>query len=507
MSAALSPWLFELITLMVMGLSGIAIAVFAGLRQPAIIAGLALGLSSALRVTITLTDWAIGPFHIDTEAWWVVSIALIAGGIVALATGIRRRSHVWQAVLIYTGLVAVALVTKYVAGIGERHHSDSANTVALSLLIIQQDQPPESLSNAVKRGFAYPLLLALGPEGRILGGLTPMIFLSTALLVVGLGAYVVKGKVPTRALVIAAVAVSGVLWSVPIIRVSMFYLNAHTLTAYATLMVVAGALVVAKEKTFSAGATVALIAGGLVAATSRGEGIIFAAIGLALAASASYPWSIRDRAVFVAVVMVPILGAIWWFSTVGASVIDEFGFTPLLLVAAGLVAGVIVATPLIDPIRGWFPAITAVTVVVYVFGRPAISGDPLGPVRSMWNNVVLGYGGWGVLFPLLLAGLVVMGWVGRSQTYRHIALTAISVIVGAMLAHNLFSSGGFGRDGFYGSLNRMFMQTTGVVALASLVGVAELLRSALPSLFGQHRQTAPPPDYTESVSLSKDSLK
>ena len=505
MSAMVSPWLFELIALTVMGLSGIAIAVFAGLRQPAIIAGLALGLSSALRLSFTLADWAVGPFHIDTEVWWVVSIALSASLIVAMV--VKRRSYSWQSVVIYLAMAIVAVGTKYLVGVGERHHSDSANTVALSLLIIQQDQPPESLGTAVKRGLAYPLLLALGPEGRILGGFTPMIFLSTAVLVFGLALYVLDGQVRARTVVFSAAMVSGVLWSVPIVRVSMFYLNAHTLTAYATLMVVAGALVVAKEKTFGAGASAAVIAGGLLAATSRGEGIIFAAIGLALVAGAAYRWSVKDRAVFVGWVLVPILGAIWWFESVGASVIDEFGFTPLLLIAAGLIAGAAVAAPFVDPLRAWFPLITAVITVAYVFGRPVLSGDPLGPVRSMWNNVVLGYGGWGVLFPLLLAGLVLMGWRARSETYRQLALTAIAVVVGAMLAHNLFSSGGFGRDGFYGSLNRMFMQTTGVVALASVVGLAELLRSALPQFFGRHRENTPPPDYTESVTLSKDSLK
>ena len=501
MSAMMAPWLFELITLGVMGLSGISVAVFAGLRQPVIIAGLALGLSSALKTALTFTDWSLGPFHIDTEVWWAVSLALSVSVIIAAV--LRRGSHVWQSALIYLGMVAAALTTKYVAGIGERHHSDSANTVALSLLIIQQDQPPESLSNAVKRGLAYPLLLALGPDGRILGGLTPMIFLSTAVLVMGLGMCLLRGHLPTRTVVVSGVLVFVVLWSVPIVRVSMFYLNAHTLTAYATLMVVAGALVVWMEKGFTAGATVAIVAGGMLSTTSRGEGIIFAAIGLALVASVNHRWSVRDRCVFVGVVMVPILSAIWWFETVGASVIDEFGFTPWLLVGAGLLAGVIVATPLIDPIRSWLPWLTVIAMVLYVFGRPALAGNALGPVRSMWNNVVLGYGGWGVLFPLLLAGLVLIGWMGRSQVYRQLALTAVAVVVGAMLAHNLFSSGGFGRDGFYGSLNRMFMQTTGVIALAAFVGLAELLRAALPTFFGSRHDLETPPSYTEAVSLSK----
>jgi hypothetical protein len=124
----------------------------------------------------------------------------------------------------------------------------------------------------------------------------------------------------------------------------------------------------------------------------------------------------------------------------------------------------------------------------------------------MWNNVVLGYGGWGVLFPLLLVSLVIMGWRARSATYRHVALTAVAVVVGAMFAHNLFSSGGFGRDGFYGSLNRMFMQTTGVVALAAILGVAELLRAAAPKIFGAQPSANDTPGYTGPVTiLSKDS--
>lgn len=503
MSGLMAPWLFEVLTLSVMGLSGLAIVSAAGLRHPLIMAGLALGLSAAMRLVLTLIDWSLGPVHVDTEVWWVIS-SLLAVWMIFL-TAIRRTPHLWQSVAIYVGLMVVSLFTKYVAGIGERHHSDSANTVALSLLIIQQDEAPENLSEAVKRGLAYPLLLALGPDGRILGGLTPMIFLSTATLIIGISIYVMRDRVPPRTIAIAAAAVAVVLWTVPIVRVSMFYLNAHTLTGYATLMVVAGAILIARERSFTPVSSLAIAAGGLVAATSRGEGIIFAAIGLSLVAAAAYQWSVRDRIVFVGLVLVPIIGAVGWFESVGASVIDEFGFTPLLLLGVGFVAAAIVASPFVDTVREWIPWFVVIMLVAYVFGRPVLDGNPWGPVEGLWNNVVLGYGGWGVLFPLLAAGLILMGWPGRSPSYRHIALTAVAVVIGAMFAHNLFI-GGFGRDGFYGSLNRMFLQATGVVALAALVGVAELFRSALPRVFGPQTETTSAPDYTEPVGrMSKDS--
>jgi hypothetical protein len=121
----------------------------------------------------------------------------------------------------------------------------------------------------------------------------------------------------------------------------------------------------------------------------------------------------------------------------------------------------------------------------------------------------LGYGGWGVAAAALAASLVLLGWRARSKQYRKLASILIMMIFAALFA-KLFDGGefggGFGRDSFYDSANRMWLHTLGIATSAMVLGFAEFFHDVARKIRPGRGDNNPPDDYTsKTVSLSKES--
>ena len=77
----------------------------------------------------------------------------------------------------------------------------------------------------------------------------------------------------------------------------------------------------------------------------------------------------------------------------------------------------------------------------------------------------------------LIASALFLGIRRRSSDYR-LLLTLSVLLIGAILYPKTFD-GGFGREGFYDSVNRMWLHVMPTILLTALMGYAELIHQAL----------------------------
>ena len=504
----MTPWLFEALVLAMMGLSGVAAGIAVGWRHPLLLAGGAVLISGTVRVFTSVAVWSAGlPTLIQDSWWWISGLILVTAGTWAV---VKHRREFFAGFGVFAAFSAVGIIVKYVLAWGERHHRDSTSVVETALMIFQSGLSPAEWDPYIKRGLSYPLMLALGPDGRMLSAITPVILLSIAALSWWLATTVMSGRVPTRWQIVAGVVVGAFSLTVPIFRVSLTYLNSHTLMALGVLAMVAALVLQAKNQALTR-ETIALLAfGGLIAATARVEGAVTVAVLLSVLVSSRWISTTRDRTAIVAIIVFPVVGLTWWLDAIESDLPESLGLGTAVIVLGAAVAAIVVTSPLLDRVRHFiFPAVVVV-VFALLIRIPLGSSDPLATVLTQFNNLALGYGGWGVAAAALGASLVLLGWRSRSSDYRLLALMSV-VLIFVTLFSKLFDgegtlAGGFGRDGFYDSVNRMWLHTLGVVATTMIVGYAEFLHEFARRPRRNRPVAKEDPDYTaNTVSVSKDS--
>jgi hypothetical protein len=470
-----------------MGVSGVSVGLLLGVRKWIPLAAIALAGASVLRTWSAFAVWSLGRPDWLFESWLIVNIAVVLG---AAATRWRHWKSALFAVASFGLASTVALATKYLLDIGERHHSDTSNVLALAVVAMQGEISDLSpLSDSFKRGISYPLMLSLGPEGRILGGFTPLIFLSLIGSALWISWRLLSGSVSRRVFFVSAAVIGVFSVSVPIFRVAMFYLNGHTLMAYGLVLLVGGVVVAARDESFGPTSAALVLLGGSLGMTSRIEGVVLVGIVLLLLTSQRW-WSIAvDRVRFGLAVSLIGLSLTWWLTSLDSPVLEEFGLSGAWLLGASVLGGGIAASPWFDPIRRWLYPAVGLTILAYLGHIIWSSRSPLAVILTQWPNLGLGQGGWGTAALVFGGSVLLLGWRARPQSYR-----TLIVLVALLIAGILFSKtfdGGFGRPGFYDSVNRMWLHVMPVVIVASLVGYADMLQKVLSGRSPSHPVTEP----------------
>ena len=255
----------------------------------------------------------------------------------------------------------------------------------------------------------------------------------------------------------------------------MFYLNAHILMAYALILMTAGIFVARHRRALTPDALSLILVGGIIGVTARIEGFVL--VGISLVALASEPWwrgiSRWRLAVTTAAIGITLS---WWLGAVGSDVPNEFGISLWLIPLLSVGGAVLIASHLIDRVRPYLISGLGIVLVGILVREVALSRDPITASLAQWPNLGLGEGGWATAAWVWVAGLFILGWKGQSEDYRRLVVLS-ALFIGAILFAKTFD-GGFGREGFFDSVNRMFLHVMPVIATASLLGFGALLGGA-----------------------------
>lgn len=472
----MSDLLTELWALSLISASGVSLAYVVGIRSFGALVLSAVAAATALRTLTLLALWGLGLDSWASETWVVISIVSIVAGVFI---GRKKLTLLGAAFGALMSLSMLSLASKYVLQIGERHHSDSAGIISNAILVIQNENPDLTrLAETPKRGIAYALMLALGPDGRILAGFTPLVFL-VLLATVAYGAWlVVRTSVSTQAFVLSVLVLAVFAVTVPMVRAGMFYLNGHTLMGLGLGLMMLGLMRVREEFDFKTESFGLLFVGGLVVVTSRIEGIVFFLVVLGALSSAVRVASIESRLRLMALSFSGFGALLLWLVSTSSDLFSEFGVPEWMVLFGALAFSVALALPIVDPMRRFaFPVAAAVVLALLV--RSAMSsGNLLQPLLSQWQNLVLGAGGWGTAALVFVGMFILIGLGGSSQSYRQLLVLSLVVIAAVFFTKTL--DGGFGGSGFRDSINRMWLQVLPILSTTVLVGLAELVNQALP---------------------------
>ena len=481
------PAFIEIFFLSLIGVSGIAGALLFGIRHWIPVSIVSVAAAAVLRVWSSFLAWSLGRPDLVFELWIATVVAVIVGAII-----LRWRE--WRdatlAAVAFGGASVVALATKYLLDIGERHHSDSANVVGLAIIAIQGEmQNLGPLAGGFKRGIAYPLMLALGPEGRILSSFTPLVYLALLGAIAWFSWQVVGRFVGARTFLLVTGVIGVFSLSVPIFRAAMFYLNGHTLMALSMAILTGALLSARREQSFSSQTAGLVTIGGALGATARIEGIALVLV-LVIAIVAQPWWSqgIDRLRLFLSLSIVGMTLS-WWMIALDSGVLDRLQLSEWLLVAITLIGALVASSRLIDPVRRWLVPATGALLVALLARVVWQSSDPLATVLAQWPNLGLGRGGWGTAAHVFIGSIVLLGWKKRSAEYRQLLL--LSVLVIATILFTKTFDGGFGREGFYDSVNRMWLHVMPMIAVTTIVGYAELVKEVLNRRSSEDEQTNP----------------
>lgn len=474
--------LYEAGLTLLISLSGVSLAWVFGLRHPALLAVVGFSSTIILR-TATFLSLAIFPSFVDSQLVWVgLSMAAVIFGVVLA----KFTRNFWLAVATSWAIGLAAVAAKFGLGIGERHHEDSVQIVANSLLIFAEDE----VATRVKRGLAMPLMLNLGLDGTIFASFTPMVFGHLLLLVVWFGKKLLKphGTGPLMLVIIVLLGLVSV--STPMIRALVFYLNSHTMVALGVSLILMSNLEAVRSLTIGRKSSLLVLVGGLLITWSRFEG--FAIFLLVVAPMLTFVGlnRRRDKIRLWFAIQIPLWGWYLW-AVLSSTSIPIFGHSLLFivpLVLGGLTA--LVLLPVVDRYRHFllpvFILSLATFVVIYVWGRT-------GNIEAQLRNLVLGAGGWGFVAPAFLMLLILIGLQGRSRQYRALLGSVTIAILGTIAIKALDSGGGslggLGQQGFNDSINRAWSHWLALWWWVPALGLAELVGQVRQKA---HRQRVPP---------------
>ena len=491
------PAIFEALILALMGVSGVGAGLLLGIRQAIPLAIVALATSTVARVWSAFAVWSLGRPELNFEVW--IGISLLAFAVAAVVSH-KDWLIASKAIALFGGLAIVALFTKYVLDVGERHHSDVSQNLGMAIVLFQGDSEDlEPAAKNFKRGIAYPLMLGLGPEDRILSAFTPMVFLTTLLLAGWLARELLDRKVGTGVLLGVGAAVAVFSITVPMFRVSMFYLNGHSLMGFGVLLLVGGVALALRAQKFDRVPIALTLLGGVIGITARIEGVVLVLVVLAVLVSKHLFVSLKTRLQLFSVLALIGLSLAWWLIALESPVFQRLGIptgTEWVLLILSLAGAALVASPFVDSFRKYFALATSAIIVFGLLVEVWQSGNPVGLVLAQWPNLGLGAGGWGTAAHVFVGSALLLGVRRRSSDYR-LLLTLSVLLIGAILYSKTFD-GGFGREGFYDSVNRMWLHVMPTILLAALMGYAELVHKA----FGRDSEAAEVSRNSEKVSTA-----
>lgn len=459
--------LYELLVMLAIALGGVSLAMLLGAKNRWLILPFGLAAVICLRmVSYTLTV-VFGLQQYSAQLFFGLVAAVLGFALWRL-----RAQLVWPAT-ISAAAAAVAWLLGRVLALKPQPHSDSSWILVMTHLF-ERGGHPELLEDKVpfKRGFDYPLMLALGPSNEYLSAFTPYIFLAILAAII----WAVSELLPKQSALIAiygsALALVTLTATVPIRMLT--YINGHTLTALGITLIAVVVVLAQREQKLGRTELAILLVSIATVSTTRPEGILVCVMALLPLLASRYV----SRLQLMLLASSATVSLAVWLNLYDSYILQKLELPYWLFDALLIGAGLLPWLKWFDGIRYRLVPIGLGSMALVILAAEVFffEGMQEGNV-ALFVNLFLGAGLWGYLFPFLLIIFVVVGYRKRTADYKTLAIISLTLIMSFLIAKML--DGGqsgnptLGRIGWSDSLNRMWIHLLPVLVITALVGLVE----------------------------------
>jgi len=464
----------EILVLTLIAAGSVAGAWLLGARSTLFAIPTGLLLASVVRILVFSTCNMFGVREAASGIFYV----LLAATLIVAALKARAGLYVPIAIAVGAGLVGI-FATRVLGIIGTRH-GDSYWILAVSHLMQNNgDMMILDGHTPLKRGFAYPLFLALGPQDQSLTGITPYIFFAMMCALIWVIWQLVKNQPRSRVYIVGAV-LAAITFSATMPLRAIFYINGHTLFATGLIITVGVSVIALRDKVLNNAHFVALLAGVYVATSTRAEGVAIMAIAILPIISLKFLSRLQ-----VALVITSLTAsfAIWQATYNSYLIPNGMPWILFLLILVG--AGLLPVIKWFDWLRHriFFLGLVGL-VLVYVAAEIKWHADFRRGHKALIYNLLfnfntksLGSGGWGLFFAGLAVFLIIAVAGRWTPEFRYLLMISVMLVVGSFIAKMLdggqFGHPDLGRIGWSDSLNRMWIQTFGIFVITVAVGLIQ----------------------------------
>jgi hypothetical protein len=460
--------LTEFAVLLLISLGGIAIAWQLGIRN------MWLSVPAGLMISVVIRDILFSTMNMVHQRWIGAFsfFGILALGLVVSAWQAGRG--LYKNLLLGAGVAILSVISTRVLGFQGTPHGDSLWILTFSHLFdINGNIAFLNGHTAIKRGFSYPLLLALGPSGQFLSGATPFIFGALGCLVIWAIRELVGAQPRKRVLWVSAGLAVLTFSTVMPVR-AIFYVNGHTLTAVGMLAAAIAVVVAVREYHVTREQLLVVCLGVFTASTSRVEGIVLSA--LIVLPLLAQPWIRRREIIWI--ISSGTFGLTMWLATYHSYIIHATHLPWYIFMAIVVGLGMLPALKIFDWVRHRIMPIALIAMGVVFIGAEVVFHSALRKGnQALYDNLIGGSGRWGWFFPALLVCLV-LGWVKLSTPeHRTLLYITTSLVLGSLIAKMVdggqFGHPTLGRTGWSDSLNRMWLQSFAIFLVTALVGLVQ----------------------------------
>jgi hypothetical protein len=463
--------LTEFLVMALIAAGGVSAAWLLGARNTWLAVPTGVAVVVAIR---TVTFSTLNLFGVRQFSALVFFVVLAA---VALWAAWRARVGLWRPIALSVGLALVAVMSTRWLGFLGTSHGDSLWILSFSHLI-EENGSMEILNGhtSIKRGFAYPLLLALGPSHQFLSGLTPYLFAALAAGAVWLTTELLQRYDWRQIATASALLVLATFTTVMPLR-SIYYINGHTLAGLGMLLEAGVVVLALRDGALSRANLVVACVGIYTVSAARPEGIALAALIVVplIASRFVSRWQI------VSLISAGTISLGIWLATYHSYIIHSTHLHWVLFDAILVGLGCLPALRSFDWLRYRLVPIGLGSMLLVLIGTQLLFAQDLAKGnRSLYSNLVLGQGFWGyglIALLLLTAVLTLSRWRTLSRENRTLLVITASLIMGSLIAKMLdggqFGHPTLGRLGWSDSLNRMWIQSFGIFLVTAVVSLVQ----------------------------------
>lgn len=463
--------LTEILVLSLIAVGGVSGAWLLGARNTW------LAIASGLAVVVVLRNLSFSALNLIHLRQFSATTFFLLLAALSLLAAWRARVGLWRPISLSIAFVIPAVLSTRWLGFLGTSHGDSLWILSFSHLI-QNNGSMEILDGhtSIKRGFAYPLLLALGPKEQYLSALTPYLFAALACGVVWLATSLLVNFKWQQVALISALLLLATFTTVMPLR-AIYYVNGHTLAAIGMTLATGATVLAIKEKSLSMQNLIIGCLGAFTVSSSRVEGIAMAALILLPLIASRF----INRWQIIALVSSATVSLGVWLATYHSYIIHSTHLPWIVFDAILVGLGCLPALRWLDWLRHRLVGIALVAMpLVIVLAEIRFSKDLAKGNRSLFANLFLGQGFWGFGLAAVLILIAIFSfkrWSKFTSEHKTLLVITVSLVLGSLIAKMLdggqFGHPTLGRLGWSDSLNRMWIQSFGIFLVTALVAIVQ----------------------------------